>query len=39
MDDEDEARKRLSRVDSIIVGLIVASGVAILTLFAVLSMD
>lgn len=38
MDDEVEPLKRLNRLDSIIVGLIVASLVAILTLFAVLSM-
>ncbi len=39
MEDDDETRKRLQRTDSVIVGLIVASVVAILTLFVVLSTD
>jgi hypothetical protein len=39
MEDDRETRKRLQRTDSVIVGLIVASVVAILTLFVVLSTD
>jgi hypothetical protein len=39
MQDDEETRKRLQRTNSVIVGLIVASVVAILALFIVLLMN